>query len=65
MQRLFCVCLNIVTHTLCNGADLRHIQMLGHTSILITQLYTHVSRKELSEVYEATHPSAEGGSGLL
>tara|TARA_B100000700_G_scaffold169901_1_gene187636 strand:+ start:821 stop:979 length:159 start_codon:yes stop_codon:yes gene_type:complete len=49
-----------------NGADLRHIQeMLGHASILTTQLYTHVSRKKLSVVYESTHPSAEGGSGLF
>lgn len=46
-----------------NGADLRHIQeMLGHASTLITQLYTDVSRKKLSEVYEATHPSAKGGA---
>lgn len=45
-------------------ADLRHIrEMLGHASILTTQLYTHVIRKKLSEVYEATHPSAESRSG--
>jgi integrase/recombinase XerD len=57
---------NTATTMLDNGADLRHIQeMLGHASILTTQLYTHVSRKKLSEVYEATHPSAEGGSGLF
>lgn len=50
---------NTATTMLDNGADLRHIQeMLGHASILTTQLYTHVSRKKLSEVYEATHPSA-------
>lgn len=57
---------NTATTMLDNGADLRHIQeMLGHASILTTQLYTHVSRKKLSEVYEATHPSAESGSGLF
>jgi integrase/recombinase XerD len=57
---------NTATTMLDNGADLRHIQeMLGHASILTTQLYTHVSRKKLSEVYEATHPSAEGASGLF
>ena len=57
---------NTATTMLDNGADLRHIQeMLGHASILTTQLYTHVSRKKLSEVYEATHPSAEGSSGLF
>ncbi|MBC3766704.1 tyrosine-type recombinase/integrase [Neptunicella marina] len=57
---------NTATTMLDNGADLRHIQeMLGHASILTTQLYTHVSRKKLSEVYQATHPSAEGSSGLF
>ena len=50
----------------CLSYPSRYIQeMLGHASILTTQLYTHVSRKKLSEVYEATHPSAEGGSGLF
>ncbi|WP_010559174.1 tyrosine-type recombinase/integrase [Pseudoalteromonas spongiae] len=56
----------ILTTQLDNGADIRHIQeMLGHASILTTQLYTHVSRKKLFEVYEATYPSAEGGSRLF
>jgi len=39
--------------------------MRGHARILTTPLYTHVSRKKLSEVYEATNHSAEGGSGVL
>ena len=42
-----------------NGADLRHVQeILGHASILSTQIYTFVSRAKLTEVYEKTHPSA-------
>ena len=57
---------NTATTMLDNGAGLRHIQeMLGHASILTTQLYTHVSRKKLSQVYQDTHPSARGGSGLF
>jgi integrase/recombinase XerD len=54
------------TTMLDNRADLRHIQeMHGHASILTTQLYTNASRKKLSQVYENTHPSAQGGNGLF
>jgi integrase/recombinase XerD len=57
---------NTATTMLDNGTDLRHTQeMLGHTSILTTQLYTHISRKKLTEVYEGAHPSAQGRSGLF
>ncbi len=40
-----------------NGADVRVMQsMLGHASLLTTQIYTKVSIKHLKEVHEKTHP---------
>jgi integrase/recombinase XerD len=41
-----------------NGCDLRHIQaMLGHSSLEATEIYTHVSIKELKKAHERCHPA--------